>query len=140
MRLQGAASSKSHSFKPESLLPLVPLFHEPEVTKFFTAFELAAKRLEWQECHWPTLIHCCLTGKALTTFNRLTEEDLKSFQVVRDSMLKVYKLVPETYRQQFRNTVMQQRQSFGEFSRRKEDLFNKWIGGSGVKTFLELRN
>ena len=141
LRLQnnGDGKGKDEVFKPESVLTLVPSFNETEVTEFFVAFERLAKRLEWPEKHWATLIHCRLSGKALRAFNGLDEEDLKSFDIIKSTVLKVYELVPEAYRQRFRNTCKLPGQSFGEFSRRKEDLFNKWVEAAEVKTFLELK-
>ena len=75
-------------------------------------------------------------GKVVKGFNGLTEENLKSFDIIRDSLLKVYELAPEAYHQRFRNTVKQQGQSFGELSRRKKDLFNKRVNASGVRPLL----
>ena len=103
LRLQnnGDGKGKDEVFKPESVLTLVPSFNETEVTEFFVAFERLAKRLEWPEKHWATLIHCRLSGKALRAFNGLDEEDLKSFDIIKSTVLKVYELVPEAYRQRF---------------------------------------
>ena len=48
------------------------------------------------------------------------------------SILKAYELVPEAYRQRFRATQKTDTQTFVEFARAKETLFNRWCTSKGV--------
>ena len=100
--------------------------------------KLVAKRLGWPEEHWYTLIHCKLTGKALKVFNSLSEENF-SFETVRNAVLKAYELVPEAYRQKFRDLSRYGNQSFVEFAREKTELMNKWLEASGTKSAEEIK-
>ena len=127
------------TFDPTKALPLVPQFSETEVTEFFTGFELAANRLQWPKENWATLIHCRLTGKALKAFNTLSEDELSSFETIKAEVLKVYELVPEAYRQRFRDLHKASGQTFVDFARVKVDYFNKWLEAAGAKTTDEIK-
>lgn len=53
------------------------------------------------------------------------------------SVLRVYELVPEAYRQKFRN-LRKTDETYVEFVREKESLFDHWCASMKVKTFEEL--
>ena len=56
------------------------------------------------------------------------------------SILKAYKLVPEAYWQQFRNTEKTEKQTYVEFRREKEMLFECWcLSKNGNKDCVRLR-
>ncbi|VDH89152.1 Hypothetical predicted protein [Mytilus galloprovincialis] len=46
---------------------------------------------------------------------------------VKQEVLKAYELVPEAYRQKFRSYKKFDSQTYVEFAREKEDLFDKWL-------------
>ncbi|XP_064079023.1 uncharacterized protein LOC135196259 [Macrobrachium nipponense] len=84
-------------------LKFVPKFEENNVAEFFVSFERIAARLEWLQEYWTTLIQSKLVGRAQRVYVTL-EEDLSSdYESVKAIVLKAYELVPEAYRQRFRN-------------------------------------
>ncbi|XP_064116443.1 uncharacterized protein LOC135222257 [Macrobrachium nipponense] len=84
-------------------LKFVPKFEENNVAEFFVSFERIAARLEWPQEYWTTLIQSKLVGRAQRVYVTL-EEDLSSdYESVKAIVLKAYELVPEAYRQRFRN-------------------------------------
>jgi hypothetical protein len=55
-------------------------------------------------------------------------------------ILKGYELVPEAYRQKFRNCEKHSGQTFIEFARTKEQLFDRWCDSEKVeKDYNKLR-
>lgn len=84
-------------------LRLVPKFHEKEVYTFFTLFERVAEARGWVESDRIDLLQCVLTGRAQEAFSSLTTGDSSDYQKVKVAVLKAYELVPEAYRQRFRN-------------------------------------
>ena len=54
-------------------------------------------------------------------------------------MLQAYELVPEAYRQKFRNSEKTTIQTYVEFVRDKNVLFDKWCQACNVKTVAEMR-
>ena len=57
---------------------------------------------------------------------QLSVEQSSNYEHVKEAILKAYKLVPEAYRQKFRNYLKYDSKTHVEFAREKENLFNRW--------------
>ncbi|VDI41137.1 Hypothetical predicted protein [Mytilus galloprovincialis] len=57
----------------------------------------------------------------------LPSEKSSDYDTVKQEVLKAYELVPEAYRQKFRSYKKFDSQTYVEFAREKEDLFDKWL-------------
>ena len=57
-----------------------------------------------------------------------------NYENIKEAVLRVYDLVPEAYRQKFRNHKMKPSQSVAEFGRDKV-YFRRWCDVSKVNTF-----
>ena len=62
-----------------------------------------------------------------------------SYDAVKSEILRAYKLVPEAYRQKFRDRRKAQSQTYVEFAREKGVLFDKWSTTCKVNYFNSLR-
>ena len=82
-----------YNFDVTKHIRLVPPFQEKEVDKYFLHFEKVAENLNWPKEHWTLLLQSVVIGKARAIYTQLGVE----------LILKGYELVPEAYRQQFRN-------------------------------------
>ena len=119
---------------------LVPKFVEKSVDKFFPQFEKVAENLKWPREVWPTLLQSVLIGKAAEIYSALSIEDSSNYDKVKKSILKGYELVPEAYRQKFRNYKKFDSQTFVEFAREKEDLCDQWLRSKNIdKNFDNFR-
>lgn len=116
---------------------LVPVFRESEVDSYFNAFERIATALDWPKDMWPILLHCKLVGKAQEVVSSLSLEEGLNYDVLKETILRAYELVPEAYRQKFRIHKKPSGQTFVEFAREKGVLFDKWCTSSGVKSNFE---
>ena len=58
-----------------------------------------------------------LVGKARAVYSALSVEDSSQYDTVKMSILKAYELVPEAYRQRFRNTKKAEKQTYVEFGK-----------------------
>ena len=56
----------------------------------------------------------------------LSVDESCQYEVVKMNILKAYELVPEAYRQKFRNSRKGEKQTYVEFGREKEMLFDRW--------------
>lgn len=83
---------------------LVPPFSEKDVDKYFVHFEKVAERCDWPKPVWTLLLQSVLRGKAQEAYSALSSEQSSDFDKVKQAVLKAYELVPEAYRQKFRNT------------------------------------
>ena len=67
-----------------------------------------------------------MVGKAQEIYGSLSVEQSSNYEHVKEAILKAYELVPEAYRQKFRNYLKYDSKTHVEFAREKENLFNRW--------------
>jgi len=70
--------------------------------------------------------------EARAVYSALSVEDSSQYDTVKMSILKAYELVPEAYWQRFRNTKKTEKQTYVEFGREKEMLFDRWCLSKNV--------
>ena len=92
-----------YNFDVTKHIRLVPPFQEKEVDKYFLHFEKVAGNLNWPKEHWTLLLQRVLIGKAREIYIQLGVEQSHHYETVKELILKGYELVPEAYRQKFRN-------------------------------------
>ena len=119
-------SDKASAFDPARNIRLVPPFQEKEVDKYFAHFEKVADSLNWPKESWVLLLQSALVGKAQEIYGSLSVEQSSNYEHVKEAILKAYELVPEAYRQKFRNYLKYDSKTHVEFAREKENLFNRW--------------
>jgi len=118
----------------------VPIFREKEVDKYFQHFEKVADSLKWPKEYWTMLLQSSFVGKAREIYSSLPVEKCNDYDEVKKAVLKAYELVPEAYRQKFRNSRLKPEQTHVEFARGKEQMFDKWLGSKEIKDdFGQLR-
>ena len=121
------SNEQNHSFDASRNIRLVPKFIEKSVDKYFPQFEKVAENLKWPKPTWTTLLQSVLVGKAAEVYSAMSLTDSSDYEHVKQAILKAYELVPEAYRQKFRNYKKFDRQTYVEFSREQEDLFDQWL-------------
>ena len=119
-------SDQASVFDPARNIRLVPPFQEKEVDKYFAHFEKVADSLNWPKESWVLLLQSVLEGKAQEIYGSLSVEQSSNYEHVKEAILKAYELVPEAYRQKFRNYLKFDSKTHVEFAREKENLFNRW--------------
>ena len=115
-----------YNFDVTKHIRLVPPFQEKQVYKYFLPFEKVAGNLNWPKEHWTLLLQSVLIGKAREIYTQLGVEQSHHYETVKELILKGYELVPEAYRQKFRNCKKNSNQTHVEFARNKEQLFDRW--------------
>uniref|UniRef100_UPI00358E1415 uncharacterized protein isoform X3 n=1 Tax=Myxine glutinosa TaxID=7769 RepID=UPI00358E1415 len=116
---------------------LVPPFSEKEVAKLFPHFEKVARQLNWPEEAWTILVQSVLVGKAQDIYSALPMDQCADCEVLKKHILKAYELVPEAYRQKFRNARKRESETHVEFARVKENMFDRWCESKGVGNDFE---
>ena len=131
---------KSKDFDATKHIRLVPKFQEKEVDKYFMHFEKVATNLKRPKETWTVLLQSEFVGKAQEIYSALPVEKSSDYDEVKQAILKAYELVPEAYRQRFRNIRKQPEQTHVEFARVKEQMLNRWLSSNEVKEdFGQLR-
>ena len=129
----GSVTSTSVKFDVSKYIKLVPPFHESDVDKYFLHFEKIAQNLEWPKKHWPMLLQSVLVGKAREIYTQLSVDQASDYDSVKQLILKGYELVPEAYRQKFRNEEKENSETYVEFARTKEQLFDRWCSSQKIE-------
>ncbi|XP_065917657.1 uncharacterized protein [Dysidea avara] len=78
------------------------------------------------------LLQSVLVGKAREVYSALSVEQSVDYELVKREILKAYELVPEAYRQQFRDLKCNEGQTYMEFAQQKEAFFNRWCTSQQV--------
>ena len=126
------SSDTSKIFDVTKHIRLVPPFQEKEVDKYFLHFEKVAENLKWPREHWTLLLQSVVIGKAREIYTQLSLEQSSDYDTVKEFILKAYELVPEAYRQKFRDCRKEHDQTHVEFARTKEQLFDRWCSSKKV--------
>ena len=113
-------------------IKLVPKFNEKDVEKCFLHFEKLAESMEWSKSIWTVLLQSVLIGKAQEVYSALSVEQSTDYDVVKNTIMQAYELVPEAYRQKFRSRQKGVGETYVEFAREKETLFDRWCSSKEV--------
>lgn len=133
-REEAEANARSKpDFDVAKNIRLVPRFQEKDVDKYFIHFEKVAQNLNWPKEIWPLLLQSTFIGKAHEIYGALSLHQSSDYDIIKENVLKAYELVPEAYRQKFHNYKKFNEQTHVEFSREKQNLFercahlNMWV-------------
>ena len=130
---------KSECYEIGRYIKLVPQFNESDIDKYFLHFEKVAETCKWPKDIWTMLLQSVLVGKAQEIYAALTLEQSSDYAVVKEAILKAYELVPEAYRQKFRYCKGKEGQTFVEYVRVKEILFNRWCSSQNVTSLDDFK-
>ena len=133
------SASRCTEFDVSKQIRFVPPFQEAEVDKYFLHFEKIASSLEWPKEMWILLLQSVLLGKVREAYFALSVDHSSDYDVVKSSILKAYELVPEAYHQKFWTSKKNESQTYVEFARAKETLFDCWCTAKEASDFGRLR-
>ncbi|XP_059812926.1 reticulocyte-binding protein homolog 2a-like [Hypanus sabinus] len=139
-RAQG--SDREERFNVSRELRLVPPFEGTDVDSYFLLFEKVAVNQKWPKEQWVVLLQSVLKGKAQRAYTALSmeEEEVENYDKVKAAILRTYELVPEAYRQKFRNLKKGWNQTYIEFAYEKGVLLDHWCTAEIVEEdFWHLR-
>lgn len=95
-------------------------------------FESIAEEHKWPIADRGVMLQSVITGGAQEAYMVLTVEDRKDYDKLKSTILRVYELVPEVYRQHFRNWKRGERQTHVEVGRELNAHFDRWCAASNV--------
>lgn len=78
-------------------------------------------------------------GRAQDVYASLSVDQSSCYDTVKCAILRAYELVPEAYRQWFRNFRKKDHQTYVELAREKERLFDRWCASLKVDSLELLR-
>ncbi|XP_071954190.1 uncharacterized protein [Antedon mediterranea] len=126
-------ASAPNAFDASKHIRLVPKFQETEVDKYFQHFEKIAYSMKWPKEKWTLLLQSVFIGKAREIYSALPLHECSDYEIVKKAVLSAYELVPEAYRQRFRDARIQCEQTHVKFARVKEQMFDRWVSSKDVE-------
>ena len=137
---QSPIVSSGEKFDVTKHVRMVPPFQEREVDQYFLHFEKIATNCGWPKDSWTMLLQSVLVGKAREIYSQLSIELSANYDTVKELILNGYELVPETYRQKFRNFEKTDHKTYVQFAQVKEQLFDRWCLSEKIdKQYKNLR-
>ncbi|XP_059802435.1 uncharacterized protein LOC132379012 [Hypanus sabinus] len=115
-------------------LRLVPPFEETDVDSYFLLFEKVAVNQKWSKEQWVALLQSVLKGKSQRAYVAMSLEEggVENYDEVKEAILRTYELVPEAYRQKFRNLRKGWNQTYTELAHEKGVLLDHWCTAERV--------
>ena len=123
-------------------MPELPVFDDTKdnIDNYLGRFERFAKIQKWETTHYATVLSALLTGRALTTYARLSSEDAADYIKIKQALLKTYNHTEEGFREKFRNSKPKDNESPGQFMTRIEIYCNRWLETAGVSTYDAMKH
>lgn len=75
---------------------------QPQASSVSAVLPGSTPTLQWPSDIWPLLLQCKLTGKAQKVVATLPLQDSLNYSSLKSAVFQAYELVPEAYRQKFR--------------------------------------
>ena len=128
-------SSGNGSSVPHVRPPKLPTFDEAKdnLDTYLNRFERYANAQSWPQSSWAINLSALLTGKALDTYARLTEEEAVEYEAVKAALLKRYDLTSEGFRRKLRSAKPEAGETASQFVHRIRVYAEKWLSLSGSK-------
>lgn len=133
------AAKKATVFDISKNICLVSSFNEKEVDQYFILFERVASTLNRPKKLWTLLLQSVLTGKSQKVYSLLSADECQDFDKVKAAVLKAYELVPEAYRQKCCKLRKPENQTYIEFFREKETVFDRWCTATEAANVDQLK-
>ena len=109
-------------------------WNEKEIDAHFAHFEIVAKTLKWPEDRWAQMLLSALKGQAQIACTNLSLEDAQEYDKLKTAIYLAFEMVPEHYRQNFRNVRKTDHETFVDFVRKQERLVKRWLLAEKAET------
>ncbi|XP_064467875.1 uncharacterized protein LOC135378716 [Ornithodoros turicata] len=137
-----SSSTASERFRPGSH-KVMPVFDEKrdDLDAYLHRFEIVAEGLRWPKEQWATALSLSLAGEALAVFGRLSPQESNDYENVRDALLETFRYTAEGFREKFRSSTPDKKETAKQFGARLTHFFDKWVETSETpKEFTSLRD
>ncbi|XP_065438558.1 uncharacterized protein LOC135981218 [Chrysemys picta bellii] len=110
---------------------MCPIYNDTEdIEEFLSTFERLCNLYQIPEGQRMPVLLTRLTGKAREVFNDLGEQEALDYGQFKDSVLRRFKVTPESYRVKFREFKMPKDCTFVECAHKLMGFVKKWVVGA----------
>ena len=133
---QSVAAASARGRGTTESVKLTRLTEEDDIESYLTTFERIMAANEVSRERWSFQLAPHLTGKAQQAYAALPPEDAKTYDAVKEAILRRYDINEETYRQRFRKLRPKEGESPQELITRLRDLATRWTRECGSRDEL----
>ncbi|XP_060126466.1 uncharacterized protein LOC132591526 [Zootoca vivipara] len=112
---------------------------DDNVESFLFTFERVCVEFQIPEENWMLYLRPQICGILSEIYADLREEELSSYQVFKQRVRVRCGLTAEQSRKAFREAKKEHKETYAQLASRLDKLLDRWIQGSGVKDFDELK-
>ena len=123
---QSVAAVSARGRTTTEAIKLTRLSEEDDIESYLTKFERIMAANEVSRERWSFQLAPHLTGRAQQAYAALPPEDAKTYNTVKEAILRRYDINEETYRQRFRQLRPKDGESPQELITRLRDLATRW--------------
>ena len=111
------ADPKAKSIESKVKIPKLPPIADGKdnMDSYLKSYERFVTNVKWPKEEWATNLSTLLQGKALDVYSRLSSAEALDYDKLCDALLKRYQLTEEGFRQKFRTSKQEVRETAGEF-------------------------
>ncbi|GFO00798.1 hypothetical protein PoB_002730300 [Plakobranchus ocellatus] len=123
--------------------PKLPNFQDgrDDLDIWLTRLERFAESNGWSREKWSSSLCALLTGRALDCYGRLSVEQAKDYEKVKEALMKRYDLTEDGYRRKFRTCKPAEGESSDMFIARIVTYLDRWIELSKMdKSYEKLKD
>ncbi|GFO02300.1 Zinc finger protein [Plakobranchus ocellatus] len=123
--------------------PKLPNFQDgrDDLDIWLTRFERFAESNGWSREKWSSSLCALLTGRAVDCYGRLSAEQAKDYDKVKEALMKRYDLTEDGYRRKFRTCKPAEGESPDMFIVRIVTYLDRWIELSKIdKSYEKLKD
>ncbi|XP_067131926.1 uncharacterized protein [Centruroides vittatus] len=118
-------------------LPKMP-DKEAEVPSWFRAVEVVLQTYDVPEELRGQLVLTVLSEKCKTALNRLTADEIRDYQTLKQFLLDELRLSAAEYLKEFTSAEKGSKETWPQFAARMEDLYRYYLNSRGVDSFEQL--
>ncbi|XP_066983805.1 uncharacterized protein [Macrobrachium rosenbergii] len=115
-------------------IPKIPCFvdGQDEMDAYLSGFEKLAVFYKWKKEDYAYLLGTLLRGRALRIYIGLPSSVSDNYDELKLALLKAYHIDVDSYRKKFKESVVEDDESYIQLVSRMENYLSKWVELSGV--------
>ena len=117
----------------------LPPFHEEkdDLDAYLNRFERTCRAFNVPQGQWSFQLARFLQGHALDVYQRMTDEDVGDYDLLKNSLLKRFRLTEGGYRKKFKSVRIEVGETAEQFVDRLKKYLTKWREMAGFEATYE---
>ena len=134
----GNGNDASNELDYRDIKSILPTMHDEDVLSFFMAYERVMCLHEVERSVWAKYLPAQLSPKALKTFSRLSLEESRDYDTIKDVILTSYKLDADSYLKTFRTMRRAGQVTYKMHLTNTREILWRYIDASRITDFDSL--